>query len=45
MRAHALAGDLLGRLDVEAERVTVERERGAEVLHGDANVIEDSLHG
>ena len=31
MRAHALRRDLLGRLDLEAERVAIERERRGEV--------------
>ena len=35
---------LLGRLDLEPERVAIERERGGEILHGDADVIEDSFH-
>ena len=45
MRAHALRGDLFGRFDLEAERVAIERERRREILHRDADVIEDSLHG
>ena len=40
VRAHPLRGDFLGRLDLEAERVAIERERRVEVLHGDADVIE-----
>ena len=44
MRANALGLDLLGRLDRQAERVTVEGQRRRQIADGDANVIEDSLH-
>ena len=45
MRAHLLARHLLGGFDLEAERVTVERQRGGQIFHGDADVVEDSFHG
>ena len=44
VRANALRGHLFGRFDLQAERVPVERERGLEILHRDADVIEDGLH-
>jgi hypothetical protein len=44
MRAHRLAGDLLRRLDLEAEGIPVERQRGAQIFHRDADVIEDRSH-
>jgi len=44
MRAHVLRRDVLGRLDLEPERVAVERGRGRQILHRDADVIEDRLH-
>ena len=40
MRAHALRSDLLRRLDLEPERIAIERERRGEILNGDADVIE-----
>ena len=45
MRANLLARHLLGGFDLEAERVTVERQRGGQIFHGDADVVEDSFHG
>ena len=45
MRAHALRRHLLGRLDLEAERVAIERQRGRQILDRDADVIEDGFHG
>ena len=42
VRAHALRRDLFGRLDLEPERVAVERQRRVEVRHRDADVIERS---
>ena len=44
VRPHLLARHLLGRLDLEPERVAIERERGLEILHGDADVIENGFH-
>ena len=44
MRAHALRRDLLGRLDLEPERVAIERERRRQILDGDADVIENGFH-
>ena len=44
VRAHLLRGDILGRFDLEAERIAVERERRLEILHGDANVIQNGFH-
>ena len=35
---------LFRRLDLEAERVAIERQRRAEIVHGDADVIEDGFH-
>ena len=43
-RLHLLARHLLGRFDLEPERVAIEPERGFEILHRDADVIEDSFH-
>ena len=43
-RADALREHLFRRFDLETERVPVERERGLDVLHGDADVIEHRLH-
>ena len=43
VRPHPLRRDLLGRLDLEPERVAVERQRLVEVGDGDADVIESSL--
>ena len=40
MRADALRRDLLGRFDLEAERVAIERQGGGEIGDGDADVIE-----
>ena len=40
MRADPLRRDLFGRLDLEAERVAVERERLLQVADGDTDVIE-----
>ena len=44
VRAHALAGHFLGHLDVQAQRIAIEGERFVEVLHRDADVVEDGLH-
>ena len=44
VRAHALRWHLFRRFDLQAERVAVERERGVEILHRDADVIEDGFH-
>src|SRR5437588_1454593 len=44
MRAHALRLDCLGRVDLEAKRVAVERERRLQVLDGNADVIENGFH-
>src|SRR6185503_16313389 len=44
VRPDALGVDLLGHLDLEAERVAEERERLVEVLNRDADVVEDSFH-
>ena len=44
MRADALRRDVLGRLDLETERVAIERERRREVAHCDADVIEGGFH-
>ena len=43
MRAHALRRHLFGRLDLEAERVAVERQRRREIRDRDADVIENRL--
>ena len=40
MRPHALRRDVLGRLDLESERVAIEAQRGVEIGDGDADVIE-----
>src|SRR5258706_5559482 len=45
VRSYPLGVHLLRRLDLEVERILVERQRLAEVLHGDTDVIEDGLHG
>src|SRR5262249_61822438 len=45
VRAHLLRLDVLGALDVEAERVAIEGERGRQVLDCDADVIERGFHG
>ena len=44
VRAHTLRRHLFGRLDVEAERIAIERQRRGEILHRDADVVEDGLH-
>ena len=44
VRAHALRRHLFGRLDLEAERVAIERQRRGQVLHGDADVVQDGFH-
>jgi hypothetical protein len=44
MGPYALAGNLLGHIDVQAEGVAIERERFVEVLHGNADVVEDGFH-
>ncbi len=45
MRAHALAGHFFGHVHMQAERVAIESQRLVEVLHGDADVVEDGFHG
>ena len=40
VRPHPLRRDVLGRLDLEAERVAIEREGLVQVRDGDADVIE-----
>src|SRR5437588_1088221 len=42
--AHALRRDLLGRFDLQPERVAIEGERGGQVFHGNADVIENGFH-
>ena len=44
VRPDTLRPHVLGRLDVEAERVPVERQRLVDVLDRDADVIENSSH-
>ena len=44
MRAHPLRRDFLGRFDLEAQGVAIERQRRPQILHGDPDVIEDSSH-
>ena len=44
VRAHPLRRHLLGRLDLEPERVAIERQRRVEVLDRNADVIEPRLH-
>src|SRR5262245_5425007 len=44
MRAHFLRRHVLWRLDLEPERIAIERQRGSQVLDGNANVIECGLH-
>jgi len=44
MRADALRRHIFGRLDLEAQRIAIERERRTEIFDGDADVIEDGLH-
>ena len=36
--------DLFRRLDLQTERVAVERERGVEILHRDSDMVENRLH-
>ena len=43
-RAHTLGRDLLGRVDLQTERIPIERERLGEVGHGDADVVKDGFH-
>src|SRR2546427_639388 len=42
--AHALRRDLLGRFDLQPECVAIEGERGGQVFHGNADVIENGFH-
>src|SRR5438093_1530645 len=42
--AHVLRRNVLWRFDLEAERVAIEGERRLQILHRDADVIEDNLH-
>ena len=44
-RPHALGGDLLGRLEVQAQVFQEEGQRRGQVADGDADVIEDGSHG
>ena len=44
MRAHALGRHILGRLDLQTQRVAIKRQRRRQVLHRDADMIEHSLH-
>src|SRR6266545_4501374 len=44
MRAHALRRDLLGRLDLQPERIAIERQRLGDVRDRNADVIECHLH-
>jgi hypothetical protein len=44
MRAHALRRHVLGRLDLETQRVAIKRECVGEVRHGDANMINGDFH-
>ena len=42
VRPNVLRRDFFGRLDLEAKRVAIERERRRQILHRDADAIEDS---
>ena len=42
--AHALRSDLFWRLDLEAQRVPIERQRRRQIFHGNPDVIQDCLH-
>ena len=42
--AHSLRDDVLGRLDLEAERIAIERQRGVQVAHGDADMVQNGFH-
>src|SRR5205814_1429914 len=44
VRPDALRRDLFSRFDVEAERIAVERQRRPEILHRDADMIENGSH-
>ena len=44
MRADTLRRHLLGRFDLQPERVAIERERRRQIRHRDADVIEDGFH-
>src|SRR5919198_3369294 len=44
MRPHGLGRDLLGRLDLEPQRIAIKGERGGEILYRDADVIENCFH-
>jgi hypothetical protein len=45
MGADSLRRYVFGRLDLEAERIAIERERLVEAAHGDPDVVEDGLTG
>jgi hypothetical protein len=42
--AHVLLAHLLRHMDVQAERVAVERQRGVDVAHRNPNVVEHRPH-
>jgi hypothetical protein len=44
VRPDTLRQDLLARVDLQSERIAIERQRAFEILHGDADVIEERLH-
>ena len=44
LRAHSLRRNLFGGLDVEAEHVAIEGQRGREVAHSDADVVKNGFH-
>ena len=44
MRLHLLARHVLGRFDLESERVAIKPQGGVEIFHRDADVIENGLH-
>ena len=44
MRAHALRCDFLGRFDLEAQGIAIERQRRRQILHGDSDVIQNGFH-
>src|SRR5215218_3676016 len=44
MRPHALRLDVFGKVDLEPERVAIERERGRKIADGDADVVEARLY-
>ena len=44
VRANPLRRHLFRRFDLQPERVAIKRERGVEILHGDADMIENGFH-